>query len=71
MNGFEIGKFVVIGVYTNTEEQASVSPVDNFVVPELAPSQRSGLTAVMGAYLDKVRLVLLVPWGNYSMHFPT
>jgi len=36
MNGFEVGKFIVISVHTNAEEQASISPVDNFVVPELA-----------------------------------
>jgi hypothetical protein len=37
MNSFEIGKFVVISVHTNAEKQASISPVDNFVVPELVP----------------------------------
>lgn len=35
MDSFEIGKFVVVSVYTDAEEQASVSPVDNFIVPEL------------------------------------
>ena len=35
MDSFEIGKFVIIGVYTDAEEQAGISPVDNFVVPEL------------------------------------
>ena len=35
MNGFEIGKFVIIGINTDAEEEAGVSPVDNFVVPEL------------------------------------
>jgi len=35
MNSFKIGKFVVIGVHTNAEEEAGISPVDNLVVPEL------------------------------------
>ena len=35
MNSFEISKFVVISVHTDAEEQASISPVNNFVVPEL------------------------------------
>jgi hypothetical protein len=37
MNSFEIGKFIVISVHTNAEEQAGISPVDDFVVPELVP----------------------------------
>ena len=36
MNSFEISKLVVVSVYADTEEQAGISPVDNFVVPELA-----------------------------------
>jgi hypothetical protein len=36
MNGFEIGKFVIIGVNADAEEETGVSPVDDFVVPELA-----------------------------------
>ena len=35
MDGFEIGKFVVISVHADAEEQAGVSPVDDFIVPEL------------------------------------
>jgi hypothetical protein len=35
MNGFEVGKFVVISVNADAEEQAGVSPVDNFVVSKL------------------------------------
>lgn len=35
MDSFEISKLVVIIVYTNAEEEASISPIDDFVVPEL------------------------------------
>jgi len=35
MDSFEISKFVVVSVYTDAEKQAGISPVDNFVVPEL------------------------------------
>ena len=35
MNSFQVGKFVIIGINTNAEEEARVSSVDNFVVTEL------------------------------------
>ena len=35
MDSLKIGKLVIVGVYADTKEQAGVSPVDNFVVPEL------------------------------------
>jgi hypothetical protein len=35
MNGFKIGEFIIVGVDADAEKQASVSPVHNFVVPEL------------------------------------
>lgn len=35
MDSFEISELVVIIVYTDAEEEASISPIDDFVVPEL------------------------------------
>jgi len=35
MNSLEIGKLVIICVHADTEKQAGVSPVYNFIVPEL------------------------------------
>lgn len=35
VNSFEICEFVIIGINTDAEEKAGISPIDNFVVPEL------------------------------------
>jgi hypothetical protein len=42
MNGFKIGKFVIVGVDADAEKQASISSVHNFVVPELVCWLASG-----------------------------
>ena len=62
MNSFEISKFIVIGVYTEAEEQAGVSPIDNFVVPELVyrlafTSERSQGSAPRQNWIDTSGLV--------------
>ena len=35
VNSLEIRKFVIIGIDADAEKQACISPVDNFVIPEL------------------------------------
>ena len=72
MNSLKIGKFVIVGVYADTEKQAGVSPVDNFVVSELV-SRSASMCMWMRprTYLDKVGLILLVSGGDYPVHFPT
>jgi len=49
---FQIGEFVVVGRYANTEEEAGVAAVDD---------------AGMGAELDEVGLVFLVAWGDQTV----
>ena len=73
MNSLKIGKFVIVSVYADTEKQAGVSPVDNFVVPKLV-SRSASIRVWMRprtSYLDKVGLILLVSGGDYPVHFPT
>ena len=71
MNSLEIGELVIICVHADTEKQARVSPVNNFVVPELVSRLELCQNAAKEVYLDKVRLILLVSWSDYPVHFPT
>jgi hypothetical protein len=42
MYSFQICEFIVVGIHADTEEQASISPVDNLVVAELGESEYTG-----------------------------
>lgn len=45
MNGFKVCQFVVICIHTKTEEQACISSIYDFVVPELLAGEDSAPAA--------------------------
>jgi len=66
MNSFEISKLVIISVYADTEKQAGISPIDNFVVPELVSrlvftSERSEGSIPQQSWTDTSGLVGRLP----------
>lgn len=75
MDGFEIGEFVVVGVDTDTEEQAGVAPVDDLGGRQVLAHQRLAESRVggrtgrgwRGAEFDKVGLVFLVAWCDQAV----
>lgn len=75
MDGFEIGEFVVVGVDTDTEEQAGVAAVDDLGGGQVLAHQRLAESRVggrtgrgwRGAEFDKVGLVFLVAWCDQAV----
>jgi hypothetical protein len=66
MDGFQVGQFIVIGIYTQAEEQAGVAAIDDFVVPELyhyIVIEKSSTSRII-ANLDEIRLIFLIPRRN-------
>jgi hypothetical protein len=53
MYSLKVSEFVIVGVYTDAKEQASVASINNLVVAEL----------------DKVALVFLVPRSYETVYF--
>lgn len=42
MDSLEVRELIVVGIHTDTEEETSVSSVDDLVVPELETMRPSG-----------------------------
>lgn len=64
MYGFKICQLVIVCVHAHTEEETSVSSVNNLVIPELQElSVKIPVHKALQLDLDKVWLIFLVSWS--------
>ena len=62
MDSFKIGKFIVIGIDTHTEEKASIATIHYLVILELwaMRMRESSLPLLTMTHLHEVGLILLI-----------